>query len=93
MAGLFRAGAARANYLALGRPDIAHVAKGLCRRMRAPRVVDLAAHTRVARYLRGPQLPRSTTAVGRRCWRSACLLTLIGRGARRPRGVRRAVVL
>eukprot|EP00969_Alexandrium_andersonii_P144720 6399556-Alexandrium_andersonii.AAC.1 len=36
-AGLFRAGAARANYLAPDRPDVAFPAKELCRRMSAPR--------------------------------------------------------
>ena len=51
--GLFRAGAARANYLALGRPDVAYAAKELCRRMSAPRESDLAALKRLARYLLG----------------------------------------
>ena len=50
---LFQAGAARANYLALDRPDIAFSAKELCRRMAAPRVCDLAALRRLARYLLG----------------------------------------
>ena len=51
--GLFRAGAARANYLALDRPDIAFAAKELCRRMSAPREGDLTALRRLARYLLG----------------------------------------
>ena len=34
--GLFRAGAARANDLALNRPGVAFAAKELCRRMSAP---------------------------------------------------------
>ena len=53
---LFRAGAARANYLALDRPDIAYAAKELCRRMSEPRWKDLTALRRLARYLLG--LPR-----------------------------------
>ena len=40
---------ARANYLALGRPDIGFAAKVLCRRMSAPRVEDRAALRRRAR--------------------------------------------
>ena len=41
LARLFRSFAARANYLALDRPDIAQATKELCRRMSAPRVADL----------------------------------------------------
>lgn len=51
--GMFRAGAARANYLALDRPEIAYAAKELCRRMAEPRNCDLAALRRIARYLLG----------------------------------------
>jgi hypothetical protein len=47
----FRSGAARANYLAMDRPDLAFATKELCRRMTAPRVQDMAALARVARYL------------------------------------------
>jgi hypothetical protein len=50
---LFRSFAARANYLALDRPDISQATKELCRRMSAPRVTDLRALSRVARYLLG----------------------------------------
>ena len=50
---LFQAGVARANYLALDRPDIAFATKELCRRMSAPRWRDLAALRRIARYLLG----------------------------------------
>ena len=50
---LFRSFAARANYLALDRPDISQATKELCRRMSAPRVADLRALSRVARYLVG----------------------------------------
>jgi hypothetical protein len=50
---LFRSFAARANYLALDRPDISQATKELCRRMSAPRAGDLQALLRVARYLSG----------------------------------------
>ena len=50
---LFRSFAARANYLALDRPDISQATKELCRRMSAPRAADLRALARVARYLAG----------------------------------------
>ncbi len=50
---LFRSFAARANYLALDRPDISQATKELCRRMSAPRATDLRALARVARYLAG----------------------------------------
>jgi hypothetical protein len=52
-ASLFRSFAARANYLALDRPDIAQATKELCRRMSAPKAADLRALARVARYLAG----------------------------------------
>ena len=52
---MFRAGAARANYLALGRPDIAYAAKELCRRRSAPPAMDFAALRRLARYLAAPR--------------------------------------
>jgi hypothetical protein len=48
---LFRSFAARANYLALDRPDLSQATKELCRRMSAPRAADLRALSRVARYL------------------------------------------
>ena len=51
--GLFRAGAARAKYLALDRPDIAFAAKELCRRMSAPCAGNWAAPRSVARYQLG----------------------------------------
>ncbi len=50
---LFRSFAARANYLALDRPDISQATKELCRRMSAPKSADLRALARVARYLAG----------------------------------------
>ncbi len=50
---LFRATAARANYLALDRADLAYAAKELCRRMAAPRVCDRQALRRLCRYLLG----------------------------------------
>ena len=52
-ASLFRSFAARANYLALDRPDISQATKELCRRMSAPKAADLKALGRVARYLAG----------------------------------------
>jgi hypothetical protein len=52
-ASLFRSFAARANYLALDRPDIGQATKELCRRMSEPRPADLKALLRVARYLVG----------------------------------------
>ena len=52
-AGRFRALAARANYLALDRPDIAFSAKECCRRMSNPRCVDWDALVRIGRYLKG----------------------------------------
>jgi hypothetical protein len=53
VARLFRSFAARANYLAMDRPDLSHATKELCRRMSAPRAADLQALLRVARYLVG----------------------------------------
>ena len=50
---LFRSTAARANYLALDRPDVAFAAKELCRRMSAPRQQDRQALRRLCRYLLG----------------------------------------
>jgi hypothetical protein len=49
----YRSGAARANYLALDRPDISFATKELCRRMSCPRQQDIEALRRVARYLKG----------------------------------------
>ncbi len=49
----FRSGAARANYLAMDRPELAFATKELCRRMTAPTRRDMAALGRVARYLAG----------------------------------------
>ena len=53
---LFAAAAARANFLSLDRPDVSFSAKELCRRMSAPRVADLLALRRLARYLLGPRV-------------------------------------
>ena len=50
---LFRAHAARANYLGMDRPDIAFAAKELCRRMSSPTTADLDAIRRLAQYLVG----------------------------------------
>ena len=50
---LYRGAAARANYLAMDRPELALASKELCRTMSAPRRGDLAALRRLARYLLG----------------------------------------
>ena len=50
---LFRAGAARANFMAMDRADVMFAGKELCRRMSAPRVRDLEALRRLAKYLIG----------------------------------------
>ncbi len=42
IASLFRSFAARANYLAMDRPDLAQATKELCRRMSEPRAADLS---------------------------------------------------
>ena len=49
--GLFRSYAARANYLAMDRPELAYPAKELCRRMKEPVKGDLRALRRIAQYL------------------------------------------
>ena len=50
---LFRACAARANYLGLDRTDVAFASKELCRRMSVPTWGDLEALRRLAQYLAG----------------------------------------
>ena len=57
-AGKFRALAARANYLALDRPDIGFASKECCRHMAKPRKLDYENLRRLARYLRSN--PRMT---------------------------------
>ena len=49
--GLFRSYAARANYLAMDRPELAYPAKELCRRMKEPVKGDLRTLRRIAQYL------------------------------------------
>ena len=49
----YRAMAARANFLAIDRPDIAFSVKEICRRMSAPDEGDLLALKRLGRYLQG----------------------------------------
>ena len=49
----FRGAAARANYLAMDRVDLAYAAKELCRRMSVPRRRDLAGLRRLAQYVLG----------------------------------------
>ena len=50
---LYRAAAARANYLALDRPELSFAPKELCRRMSSPRQRDMWALRRVCRFLLG----------------------------------------
>ena len=57
--------AARANFLATGRPDISFAVKELCRGMARPTAQDEAALKRVARYLLGR--PRMIMHV---CWQA-----------------------
>jgi len=62
---LFRSGAAKANYLAMDRPDIAYAAKECCRHMSAPTKRDLESLRRLAKYLKGEprrvyRFPRAT---------------------------------
>ncbi len=49
--GLFRSYAARANYLAMDRPELAYPAKELCRRMKELFKADLRSLRRIAQYL------------------------------------------
>ena len=49
----FRAIAARANYLAMDRPDIQYAAKEICRWMAAPTEASVVALKRLGRYLQG----------------------------------------
>jgi len=49
---VFRSGAAKANYLAMDRPDIAFAAKECCRHMSSPARKHLNALRRLARYLK-----------------------------------------
>ena len=49
----FRALAARANYLALDRPDVAFAAKELCRAFARPTNDDVVALKHLVRYLCG----------------------------------------
>jgi len=49
----YRGGAARANYLAQDRADIAYAAKECCRRMSKPRKCDMEALRRIGKYLLG----------------------------------------
>jgi hypothetical protein len=53
LARLYRSYAARANYLAMDRADLAQATKELCRRMREPTWADVRALRRLAAYLAG----------------------------------------
>ena len=48
----FRSGAARANYLSMGRADLSYATKELCRRMSAPRQIAWMALVRLIKYLK-----------------------------------------
>jgi hypothetical protein len=63
----YRARAARANFLASDRPDIAFAVKELCRGMSAPTARDREALKRLARYLLGK--PRVVFQYARQCAR------------------------
>ena len=62
-ASMYRAMAARANYLAQDRSDIRFAVKELCRRTAKPRMMDMHAMKRLARYLVG--CPRAITRFDR----------------------------
>ena len=62
----FRAIAARANYLAMDRPDVQYAAKEICRWMAAPTEASVVALKRLGRYLQG--CPR---VIFRYPWQSA----------------------
>ena len=51
---MFRAIAARANYLPADRPDIQYAVKEVCRRMAKPVEGDWQKLIRLGRYLKGP---------------------------------------
>ena len=94
--GLFRATAARANYLALDRPEVAFAAKELCRRMSEPRRRDKVALQRLCRYLLGA--PRLVYRYGpvpaglpSRCTRTPTLLGASTPGGRPAVAVLRGV--
>ena len=80
----FRALAARANFLAIDRPDISFAVKELCRGMARPTKHDEVALKRVARYLIGKlrmilhfgwqERPRGVTAMTNSDW-AGCLKT------------------
>ena len=78
----FRAIAARANYLAMDRPDVQYAAKEICRWMAAPTEASVVAFERVGRYLQG--CPR---IISRYPWQTAekWMRTVIrtGQGVRR----------
>ena len=54
----YRAIAARANYLAIDRPDLMYLAKELCRRMASPTSADWGKLVRLGRYLKGRPVAR-----------------------------------
>ena len=80
---LFRAYAARANYLGMDRLDIAFAAKELCRRMSSPDEADLEALRRLIQYLVGaPGL--FTNSPGRRMLGSGYTWILTLRAVKSP---------
>ena len=83
---LFRATAARANYLALDRPEVAFAAKELCRRMSEPRQRDKVALQRLCRYLLGGRAWSTGTGPCRRDSPFRCTPTPTSPGASIPGG-------
>ena len=88
--GSFVHGAARANHLALERPDIAFAAKELHWRMPPPREGDFAALRRLAGYLLGA--PREVYHFGLQCAADpdVCAGAYFGPVARLPAAAHRA---
>ena len=87
----YRTLAARANYLALDRPDIQFAVKESCRGMAAPVVGDRRKLKRLARYLL--EVPRlvSTFPSQVRQGGPPASVTPTGPGVREPQGLRAVV--
>ena len=80
---LYRAIAARCNYIAADRPDIQFASKELCRWMACPSLLGLQGLKRLGRYLEGHPGSCSSTGSNRpRRW--MCIATPIGRGVSKP---------
>merc|ERR1712079_692240 len=78
----YRAMAARANYLALDRPDLQFAAKEICRKMSGPTEDDWGRLKKLVRYIRGKMriayvyhwqhYPRNLTAFTDTNWAGCC---------------------